>query len=193
MMFESKMWGLVFSFIMFVMASFKCYSDSWLDLIAPHQTVDLIVEIQRAANHYNVPAFLVAAIITIESSGNPCAVNKYAVGLMQIIPSTAKMLGVRDRFDPMQNLYGGVKYLAEALRKSDGNPYLAAAYYNGGPANINRDVSMWKKETLVYVGKRLPKWLHLYRGEKWKKNFHPRFIKRTDRQSCEQKLRVNVK
>ena len=85
------------------------------------------------ADHYGVPRALVDAIIEQESDWNPLAQSvKDAEGLMQLMPATAAMYGVRNRYDILENLSGGVRYLADLLSEFHGDMRLAvAAYYCG--------------------------------------------------------------
>jgi hypothetical protein len=93
--------------------------------------------IDTAAEEYGVPADLINAIIHSESSFDPTKRSaKGAVGLMQLLPSTAKTMGVKDRLDPIQNIRGGAKYLRELLDKYRGNQELALAAYHGGPKRV---------------------------------------------------------
>ncbi len=86
---------------------------------------------------YHVPSELVHSIIEIESDWNPRAVStKGAVGLMQLMPATAVTFGVNNRFDPEQNIRGGVAYLARLLRLFDGDLRLVAAAYLTGENRI---------------------------------------------------------
>jgi soluble lytic murein transglycosylase-like protein len=88
---------------------------------------------QAAGNAWNVDPLLLRAIAMQESSGNPREVSRAgAQGLMQIVPSTQKMLGVEDPFDPVQSIWGAAKYMDEALR-TEGTPEKALLYYHGGP------------------------------------------------------------
>lgn len=92
------------------------------------------------------PPDLVKAVMQIESTNNPKAVSgKGAAGLMQLMPGTAKDLGVEDRFDPEQNVEGGSRYLAQQL-KEFGQPELALAAYNWGPRNIENAVAKLRAE-----------------------------------------------
>lgn len=96
-------------------------------------------EIRAAAAEFGVDEALVRAIVHAESSFNPNAVShKNAQGLMQLIPATAERFGVADAFDPVQNIRGGVEYLAWLLDRFDGNVTLAAAGYNAGEGNVDR-------------------------------------------------------
>lgn len=97
-------------------------------------------EINAAAAKYpNVPPNLIAAQMHKESRGNPTAKSpKGAQGLMQIMPDTAKHLGVADVNDPAQNIEGGFKYMDELITKYNGNIKLALAAYNAGPGNVDK-------------------------------------------------------
>lgn len=89
--------------------------------------------IRRAASRHGVPERLVTAIIAVESGFNPRAVSrKGARGLMQLMPGTAAMLGVRNAFDPADNVDGGVRHLRGLLERLGQNVPLALAAYNAG-------------------------------------------------------------
>lgn len=88
---------------------------------------------EDAARAWNVDPVLLKAIAMQESRFTPRAVSpKGALGLMQIMPDTAKALGMTDPLDPVQSIFAGAKYLAEGLDK-EGNPNAALLYYHGGP------------------------------------------------------------
>jgi soluble lytic murein transglycosylase-like protein len=90
-----------------------------------------------ASEKYNVPVALLKAVAKAESDFNPNDVSSSgAVGIMQLMPETAKELGVTDSFDPEQNIMGGAKYLAQKLEQYDGNVELALAAYNAGSGNV---------------------------------------------------------
>jgi soluble lytic murein transglycosylase-like protein len=90
--------------------------------------------IEQVAARYDVPADLVEAVVAIESNGNPRAVGAAGErGLMQLLPDTARRLGVVDAFDPAANLDGGTRYLAAELRACAGDEACALHGYNGGP------------------------------------------------------------
>ena len=94
--------------------------------------------IRRHASNYGVRADLVRAVIQVESGFNPRARSpKGAVGLMQLMPTTAAALGVADRYDPAENIRGGVACLGRLLRQYEGNEELALAAYNAGPRPWN--------------------------------------------------------
>jgi hypothetical protein len=90
-------------------------------------------EIKDAAERYQVPVKLVSAVIRAESGFNPRAVSpKGAQGLMQLMPKTASMLGVRNSFDPGQNIDGGVRHLRAMIDRFPHSLALAIAAYNAG-------------------------------------------------------------
>jgi soluble lytic murein transglycosylase-like protein len=94
--------------------------------------------IDRASNDHDVDPALVRAVIHAESAFNPYAVSpKGARGLMQLMPATAKMLGVRNSFSPESNIWGGTKHLAQLLKRFRSEA-LAVAAYNAGEVPVNR-------------------------------------------------------
>lgn len=94
--------------------------------------------VQRASAATGVDSSLIRGVIQTESAGKAQVVSsKGAVGLMQLMPSTAAELGV-DPSDPAQNVLGGARYLASLLKRYDGNEKLALAGYNAGPGAVDR-------------------------------------------------------
>lgn len=116
---------------------------------------DLDEIFDQAAKKYNVPVDLLKAIGKAESGFDPNAVSRSgAQGVMQLMPATAKSLGVTDSFDPEQNIMGGSKYIAELLDKYDGDTKLALAAYNAGMGNVKKYGGVPPfKETQNYVVK----------------------------------------
>ncbi|MCL5024247.1 MAG: transglycosylase SLT domain-containing protein [Nitrospirae bacterium] len=128
---------------------------------APEKDFSRIVE--DKANKYDLDPSLLHAVIKTESNGNPRAVSrKGAMGLMQLMPTTADDLDVRNPFDPEENIDGGTRYLKYLIEKFGGDLTLALAAYNAGPKTVERTRSVPQiPETKQYV-KRV---LSLYKGK----------------------------
>ncbi|MBM2830390.1 MAG: transglycosylase protein [Gammaproteobacteria bacterium] len=89
--------------------------------------------VDYVAQHYKLPRSLLHAVITAESAYDPAAVSRAgAVGLMQLMPETAKRYGVKNRLNPIENIHGGSRYLRDLLLMFDNNLILALAAYNAG-------------------------------------------------------------
>jgi soluble lytic murein transglycosylase-like protein len=104
--------------------------------LGPHPFDDLI---QEAATLHGLDPALIRAVIQTESAFDPNAVSEAgAQGLMQLMPALAEELGVRDSFDPRENILAGGKYLSQLLDAHNGNVTLALASYNAGPGAVDR-------------------------------------------------------
>ncbi len=122
---------------------------------------DLDSAIDEISARYGVDEKLVRSVISVESAWRPDALSpKGAIGLMQLMPGTARMLAV-DPKDPVQNIEGGVKYLAQLSEKYSGDLEKTLAAYNAGPGRVDRYGGIPPfKETEAYV----KKVLKLYNG-----------------------------
>ena len=110
--------------------------------------------IREAADRHGVPEDLVRAVVDVESDFRSDAVSSVgAQGLMQLMPETAKELGVEDPFDPRQNIMGGTRYLKQLLGRYDGDRDLALAAYNWGMGNLERHPEKMPDETVNYIQK----------------------------------------
>ncbi|MGI5971910.1 MAG: lytic transglycosylase domain-containing protein [Oscillospiraceae bacterium] len=101
------------------------------------EAADLDAVFEAAAEKYGLPVGLLKAVARAESNFNPNATSPCgAMGIMQLMPGTAKSLGVTDAYDPVQNIMGGAKYLRQMLDLFDGSTELALAAYNAGPGSV---------------------------------------------------------
>lgn len=115
-----------------------------------HHNFDAIIE--EAAAFHGVDPNLVRAVVKTESAFQPEAVSSAgAMGLMQLMPGTAEYLGVKDPFDPVQNVNGGVRYLRELLDRYSWDLDRALAAYNWGPGNLDRSTGSLPQETRNYI------------------------------------------
>jgi soluble lytic murein transglycosylase-like protein len=131
-----------------------------------HRQARIETPVRQLADRYATDHLLIKAIIAVESCFDPKAVSRVgARGLMQLMPYTAKAVGVEDSFDIQQNLRGGVEYFTRMHERYDGNTAYALAAYNAGPNAVDRhDGIPPYPETREYVRRVLERWRE-YRGE----------------------------
>jgi len=122
--------------------------------IAPGFTQrEIDAAIDQAATRHNVDANLVRALVKVESNFNPNAVSrKGAMGLMQLMPQTARQLNVRNPFNPEENVDAGVRHLKQLLQSFGGDVKLSLAAYNAGAGAVSRSAGIPRyAETQNYV------------------------------------------
>lgn len=127
---------------------------------APYESI-----IQEAARLYQLPEPFLRAVMKVESNFNPDVVSRAgAMGLMQLMPATARSMGVQDPFNPRQNILGGARYLRVLANRFNGDLILTVAAYNAGEGAVNRYEGVPPyDETQRYV-RRILKHYYAYRG-----------------------------
>jgi soluble lytic murein transglycosylase-like protein len=125
----------------------------WASTPAAQDRIEAEYYVAAYAQHYQVALNFVRSIVEQESDWHSCAVSrKGAVGLMQIMPGTARRLGVKNRCNIKENVSGGVRYLAWLLRKFRGDMRLAAAaYYAGEDVIAKRGLNYHNPDVVAYV------------------------------------------
>lgn len=124
------------------------YSSNVFEVISKYDEI-----IETSAKEQNLDPNIIRAIIAAESNGNPYAISKAkAKGLMQLMDGTAKIMGVKNVFNPVDNINGGAKYFSYLVEKYDGDLKLALAAYNAGPGAVDKYNGIPPyKETRNYV------------------------------------------
>jgi soluble lytic murein transglycosylase-like protein len=123
--------------------------------------------IVRAARQYSIDPALVQAIIFAESAYNPNAVSKKgAKGLMQLMPGTAKAMGVEDCFNPEHNIFGGVRYFKKLTNQFGGDTTLALAAYNAGGRHVRNYNGVPPFKATQYYVKKVLKYYEIYKNER---------------------------
>lgn len=120
----------------------------------PPLSQDLEDIINDAAAAYGVDADLIRSVIKAESNFEPNSTSsRGAQGLMQLMPATARELGVADPYDPRQNIMGGVRYLRILLDRYHGDQSLTLAAYNWGMGNVEKYPGRLPRETQAYISR----------------------------------------
>jgi soluble lytic murein transglycosylase len=138
----------------FIVAGMLCATSiGWAQSSRAPARIEAEYYVTSYAQHYRVPIALARAIVERESNWQPCVISpKGAVGLMQLMPATAKRLGVADRCNLDQNVSGGVRYLAWLMRQFHNDLRLvAAAYYAGEDTIGKRGLAYRNPDVVAYV------------------------------------------
>lgn len=121
--------------------------------------------IEEASASYDVPQSFIKAVIKVESNFNPYAISRAgAQGLMQLMPTVAKNLGVEDPFDPRENIFGGTKLLRTLIDQYEGDINLILAAYNAGGVAVNRYGGIPYSQTRHYVAS-VYRWYKTYSAQ----------------------------
>lgn len=122
------------------------------DVVSPADELDRIIE--QAADAYGVDRDLIRSVVRVESGFEVRSTSpRGAKGLMQLMPDTARELGVKNSYDPVENIKGGTRYLKRLLDRYHGDMRLALAAYNWGMGNVERNPEKLPQETASYISR----------------------------------------
>jgi soluble lytic murein transglycosylase len=125
-------------------------SSAWAQSSRPPGQIEAEYYVTAYAQHYQVPIALARAIVVRESNWRPCVISpKGAVGLMQLMPATARGLGVTDRCNLARNISAGVRYLAWLMRRFHNDLRLVAGAYYAGEERIDRRGLAYRNSDVV--------------------------------------------
>ena len=118
--------------------------------VAERPSPQMTAFVKRYAAHYNVPQELISALIDVESRWNTRAVSpKGAIGLMQLMPATARHFGAFNPYDPEQNIAAGTRYVTVLMHEFDGDLRLVVAAYNAGDVWVGRKQLKYRNSDVV--------------------------------------------
>ena len=121
------------------------------EIKSPPEINDII---EHASKIYEVDPELIRSVVQAESDFDANATSsKGAMGLMQLMPETAKDLGVKNCYNPVENIMAGTRYLKSLLNRYDGNVELTLAAYNWGMGNVERHPDRLPEETRTYIAR----------------------------------------
>jgi soluble lytic murein transglycosylase-like protein len=148
--------------VLILIQALSAISICWAQSHKPQARIEAEYYVTAYAQRYRVPVALVRAVIERESNWQPCAVSpKGAAGLMQLMPVTARRLGVENRCNIDQNVSGGVRYLAWLMQQFHNDFRLVAAAYCAGEDVVRRrDLAYRNPDVVAYVARIRATYLH---------------------------------